>query len=64
MPVPYLARCPTCLLSHIGTQVAGPTSGEPVQAGIRVCVLAEGGSTPRREVMEDANIKLMPFPAL
>ena len=64
MPVPSLARCPPSLLSHIGTQLAESISIQHVQAGLRVCVLAEGGSTPRREVMEDANIKLMPFPAL
>ncbi len=44
--------------------MAEPMSRKHVQAGLRVCVLAEGGSIPRREVMEDANIKLMPFPAL
>ena len=64
MPVPSLARCTPYLMSHIATQVAESTSTKHVQAGLRVCVLAEGGSTPRREVMEDANIKLMPFPAL
>ena len=57
-------QVPTLFAEPHGIQLAELTSREHVQAGLRVCILAEGGSTPRREVMDDANIKLMPFPVL